>query len=485
MANVPVSPGLNQTRSQPYIPKLSYRNAIPNAPVHSSGDSICTVSTFTTTQTISTVSEVSTSHKSPGLPPDTLGLPIPPTLASPELNSKNSKKRGSSLFGFLSVKEPSTQAWLDYQQNLSKRSSGKNGRIMAVGMPMVSSAKLPSNVPKVNSRWDGVPQPIRTRGRDKQLIYRQTDVNGDRPFGTALSGGSDRSRSSSRSLSRTRHNRSSTFSTSTAVTSSGSDLKLSEEIKNISIANMGKDLATLSTPSLNSQSTSSLPYSTSVLPPDVLGPPKVSEIYRNESQMSLHLPPPPSYSASPVLTPAEPSPMTPPSLSPFIKLTLPPTDGDIYATDIQAEVMTLPQSEQVTIRSAGSNILAPPITARRKQKSNPFLAGEAQEVQISPEDDHPPLIPNHETRPRKIHNAGQRPLSSYFPTVNQDLGARSQDVKKKLPLGVNLKNRLVAPAQIPNSYNEDGSARALTPTPPGNRSVLRRPKLNLFSKQSE
>ena len=74
------------------------------------------------------------------------------------------KAKAASLFKFFSVKEPSKQAWLDYQESIWKQQSSNNGRITSIGLPMVSSAKLPATVPKVNSKWDGVPRSI--KGRD-------------------------------------------------------------------------------------------------------------------------------------------------------------------------------------------------------------------------------------------------------------------------------------------------------------------------------
>ena len=86
----------------------------------------------------------------------------------PSAPSNRVKSKAVSLFKYFSVKEPSTQAWLDYQGNVRKQQISGDGRITASGMPMVSTAKLPPTVPKVNSKWDGIPQSVKSRARKGQ-----------------------------------------------------------------------------------------------------------------------------------------------------------------------------------------------------------------------------------------------------------------------------------------------------------------------------
>lgn len=77
------------------------------------------------------------------------------------------EKKGGSFFNFLNVKEPSAQAFEDYQNQMRKKTQGKKGRPTAVGMPGVSSARLPPTVPKVNTKWDGVPQALKEKEKEK------------------------------------------------------------------------------------------------------------------------------------------------------------------------------------------------------------------------------------------------------------------------------------------------------------------------------
>jgi hypothetical protein len=78
-------------------------------------------------------------------------------------SSKKKKKKGS-VFGFLSLKEPSQLAFEQYaeaqrKQALEKGSPSPTGRPAST----YASKKLPGNVPKVNSKWDGVPDSIKNR----------------------------------------------------------------------------------------------------------------------------------------------------------------------------------------------------------------------------------------------------------------------------------------------------------------------------------
>ena len=188
--NVPSS-----NRHTPYVPKLSYRT---NGTGQSNRDSSSTISTtsssapstFPTSPTSAT-----TSINSPGLPPDV----VSPTNSSTTVNAMESrssrsgsasvarvpprspgqpsKKKGGAFFTFLNVKEPSAQAFEDYQNQMRKKAQTHKGRATAVGMPGVSSAKLPPTVPKVNTKWDGVPRALKEKGTDKGNRQQRPSVS--------------------------------------------------------------------------------------------------------------------------------------------------------------------------------------------------------------------------------------------------------------------------------------------------------------------
>nr|POF26047.1 hypothetical protein CFP56_22195 [Quercus suber] len=81
----------------------------------------------------------------------------PPSTPQPAAKSDKSAKK-SGVFGFLSLKEPSTSAWEDYaRQQKLQAATTKHGASPPVGVSSVSKQKLPDHVPKVNSKWDGLP----------------------------------------------------------------------------------------------------------------------------------------------------------------------------------------------------------------------------------------------------------------------------------------------------------------------------------------
>ena len=194
-----IAAGQTTRQNGPYIPRLSYRTN--SADVSSNRDSVGTMSTdFSSTATPSTVStrprySTSTSMPTPRLPSETSishksqrsseaadprytksvsGSSAAQTANSLAKSAKKDKKGGSFL-NFVSVKEPSAQAFEEYQNAMRK----KRGRATALGMPGVSSAKLPPTVPRVNSKWDGVPQAVKEKDKVKPSL--RLSVSGSVP----------------------------------------------------------------------------------------------------------------------------------------------------------------------------------------------------------------------------------------------------------------------------------------------------------------
>ena len=190
-----IAAGQSTRQNGRYIPRLSYRTN--SADVSSN----CTMSTdFSSTATPSTVptiprysiptsmpsprlpSETSISHKSqfslkaaePQYTNSVSGSSAAQTASSVAKPVKKDKK-GGSFFNFVSVKEPSAQAFEEYQNAMRK----KRGRATALGMPGVSSAKLPPTVPRVNSKWDGVPQAVKEKDKVKHSL--RLSVSGSVP----------------------------------------------------------------------------------------------------------------------------------------------------------------------------------------------------------------------------------------------------------------------------------------------------------------
>lgn len=84
-------------------------------------------------------------------------------------NKKRSKNISNGMLGFLKLKEPSTSAWEDYVRQQKKAAAEKHGRSTAVGIPGASTQKLPDHVPKVNSKWDGLPPKVKKSRSSTEL----------------------------------------------------------------------------------------------------------------------------------------------------------------------------------------------------------------------------------------------------------------------------------------------------------------------------
>lgn len=76
---------------------------------------------------------------------------------SPVNTSSKTKSGLGGLFGHFSLKEPSAAALEHYAHSQRKQAEYKGVRNAALGLPGVTDRKLPSDAPKVNSKWDGLP----------------------------------------------------------------------------------------------------------------------------------------------------------------------------------------------------------------------------------------------------------------------------------------------------------------------------------------
>ena len=183
------------------VPKLRYRNApIPLSPfaVHCNSPDASQTSSPLPPQSPSVSTSISSSTLSPTLSPtsaqsssfyassvstasissDSLTVPPSPyTEPSRRTKSKAAKNKMTSLLGFFTIKEPSQQAWADYQTTIKKQQTNHRSRSPNVGVPMVSSARLPSHVPAVNSKWDGIPEGTKEQRESNPKERRESSTS--------------------------------------------------------------------------------------------------------------------------------------------------------------------------------------------------------------------------------------------------------------------------------------------------------------------
>ena len=82
------------------------------------------------------------------------------------------KKKKGGMLGFLTLKEPSTSAWAQFADAEKEKARQKGVNTSKSGLPGVSSQKLPEFVPKVNSKWDGLPESVHRKSSDSKTTNR-------------------------------------------------------------------------------------------------------------------------------------------------------------------------------------------------------------------------------------------------------------------------------------------------------------------------
>ncbi|KAF2682849.1 hypothetical protein K458DRAFT_390764 [Lentithecium fluviatile CBS 122367] len=155
----------------PRIPKLTYRTRLPTDdssptsrhPVRDPSiiDSLeiqpC-VSNSTTSTTDNRPSSDSRSTTSSS----SVSTSLASSNGSTTRSSKTPKKKKNGVLSFLTIKEPSQLALEQYAESQRKQTAAKGGHAAPVGLQSISLQKLPANVPKVNSKWDGIPESLKS-----------------------------------------------------------------------------------------------------------------------------------------------------------------------------------------------------------------------------------------------------------------------------------------------------------------------------------
>lgn len=479
------------------LPRLSYRSKTCDAESISSASTGFTRSTASTTPTSPLQSNFCPSPRSP---PSEMSLPASPRQSSfhpPSISSKTSsnvpKKRSNFFSGLFNAKEPSAQALQDYQRHLMKQGGG---RITAVGMSGVSSAKLPTTVPKVNSKWDGIPQSLKEKEKQQDGARRLTSAS-NRYLSTSGSNGSDYRPTSTADSSRKRLSRGTLGGVSIQ---SGSSNNLAElygwETNSHHVGSSTIDFAAEHRPSTarttSSRSAPPLKQNSSFPLHDAPQPPAILFPAAEPSPPSpSDSPNPPPLSYSPMLTPYESSPATPDAPSSFTRLNSPKPEASSHE-DIEVILLEAPGSaEEVIVKSAGVNILGPPVAAKRKPRPTP-LQPSNQRPNTSGADFQSSSILRREAPTQKDTPSPRPPIASYFPnTMTTPNSAspithpfRQHSARERLGLGVSLKNHIATPwqsSELATDVNAEGE-RIITPTPEGGKSLRRKSRMTLFKK---
>ncbi|KAF1940259.1 hypothetical protein EJ02DRAFT_350428 [Clathrospora elynae] len=167
-----MAPHLDLTAQSPpaRMPKLKYRNPLPsdpNSPSSPDSQNTGNGSAYLQDRANSLDSKTASTSSRPSF--ETASLTSPSlasasssTTCSNGSTSSKKKKKASSVFNFLSLKEPSQVALEQFaEQQRKQNSKGTSTPVLKAGSNYIAQ-KLPANVPKVNSKWDGVPSSTRS-----------------------------------------------------------------------------------------------------------------------------------------------------------------------------------------------------------------------------------------------------------------------------------------------------------------------------------
>lgn len=143
------------------VPKLAYRN--PASSSSNSGTEPLPSASFPDLRLLTTNS----TSASPGSPisdsnPNNFTSPEAPAAKTKSTSKDAKKKKTNSILGFLKVKEPSQAAYEQLAKQQRKQTADKGKSPVGLpGLTNVTPAKLPENVPRVNSKWDGIPETVK------------------------------------------------------------------------------------------------------------------------------------------------------------------------------------------------------------------------------------------------------------------------------------------------------------------------------------
>ena len=468
-------------------PRLTYRTKSSDA---SSFHSLGTEHTRLTSSTQPTSPNVS--EFSP-LPSPRFGFPDAesqlesrrPSLALSSISShrtdKTTKKKSGIFSGLFSVKEPSAQALADYQRQMMKQNpSGSKTRTTTVRLPGISSASLPPSVPKVNSKWDGVPQSTKEKEKRQELLSRRSMSIMNAGSRSGASAGSD----SSLDASRIRRPKSRDTLGAMSSYSGGSQNRLAglygwenTEPSSISTKDGTSDEGDHEYQTFSKSTNASPLHRPTLLVTQSSVPIQLASSDSHQSPNQLpEVPSLPDHSHSPSLTPGESLPGTPGLLSPFDTYQS-VSSQDNLSSGVKTTILEAPSSEEVIIQSSGINILGPPASAKRQPVGLPQQR---------------PKTSGMEQRPASVSGTGPASETQASPTGNNSnlkFGQhhRRNSAQDRLSLGMSLRHQAVPPWSWSETHPEskpiasDGK-RIFSPSPQEGSQALRKKRLSLFKK---
>ncbi|EXJ76987.1 hypothetical protein A1O3_10144 [Capronia epimyces CBS 606.96] len=376
---------------------------------------------------------------------------LPPPPVPPQ------KKKSSILGGLFQVREP-TQLALN---QVAAQMVAQHGSTSATKVPNVRLEKMPEFVPKVNSKWDGIPESAKQKQKKEKERASASGSRSNRPRA-----GSRDTRDGERRSLHSRNSSSTTDSFASRGRSSGSHTASGRTRFSVPSANSSGDLASqrrvdrslaptepVGTPSSFNQSKANSAESLPEVSADprevktILGPNNASNRYpdreSNRSKAytddqttprwlgsSTAQPTPsiqavPAHSTSPMPTPQELSPVKPTAFDPQLS---------------RGQTRSGMPQQNVALTSSGVGVLRPPAVSKTKipnASTNGFLAGEAQELTIpdNKTGTHQANLPSHDREEGRRKTANSAPPSS---RKQKDLEKRPDSSRARLGLQASM-----------------------------------------------
>jgi len=312
------------------------------------------------------------------------------------------QKKRSSIFGSLfQVKEP-TQVALN---QVAAQMKAQHGSTNPTKVPNVRLEKMPEYVPKVNTKWDGIPESVKKiekekKARDKGQASKQ-DTLGFSDYSMYQNRG--------RGQLNSRNSSSTTGSFGSRGRSSGSYSNSARPHFYAHSVNSSGDLASQQRADRPPQRAASLHSQAASNTSEASFPEPSPEIPRLTALPAIDEPPSPKSRPSPGID-TVPARSASPSATPRDKSPLTPSEWESLDAYSQQDADTS-RRDKVTLTSSGPGVLGPPTASKstRKSVASGFLSREARELVVSDDEDD---------------NKGEPPKSD-LPLRDRDTGGRS------------------------------------------------------------
>lgn len=255
----------------PRIPKLTYRNRLP-------ADDLSLISRTSSPSTdgLSNDAAVDQRLSTPACTPvstqdfdsrstassQSASLASSDGSVSHESKASSTKKKKNSVLSFLTLKEPSQSALDQFADAQRKQTAAKGALSPPVGMQGISPQRLPPSVPKVNSKWNGVPESLKS-SRNSIMSSKRTSTTSSKRTSTTSS--STSSQGSPNYTTRISTTNSSAISVTTTVSRGPPNSRASPVH---SLNDVGEYTPTKPPLRADSPSSASLPEMTSFFPDD-------------------------------------------------------------------------------------------------------------------------------------------------------------------------------------------------------------------------